>query len=110
MKRKETTHNKKRNFVWILAILMFSGLLSSAEMSLAAEGFWTKKADMPTERFGFSASVVDGRIYVIGGMDDRWISLPTIEEYTPEDRSYNVSPAGKIKATWGEIKCWPFLR
>ena len=28
---------------------------------------WTKKADMPTARFFLSTSVVDGKIYVIGG-------------------------------------------
>jgi predicted secreted protein/N-acetylneuraminic acid mutarotase len=36
-------------------------------MSLAAEYIWAQKVDMPTARFLHSASVVDGKIYVIGG-------------------------------------------
>ena len=43
MKNQKTTHNKKRNFVWILTILMFTGLLGLAEMSLAAENPWVKE-------------------------------------------------------------------
>ena len=44
-------------------------------------GTWTKKADMPTARFGLSASVVNGKIYVIGGGKDECLS--TVEEYDP---------------------------
>jgi N-acetylneuraminic acid mutarotase len=36
-------------------------------MSTAAEGTWTKKADMPTARLGLSTNVVNGKIYAIGG-------------------------------------------
>ena len=79
MKTQKTTHNKKRNSVWILTILMFSGLLGLAEMSLAAEGSWTKKADMPTTRVGLSTSVVNGIIYAIGG---NW-GLTSVEAYDP---------------------------
>jgi hypothetical protein len=43
-------------------------VLGMAAMSLAAEYTWDQKADMPTSRFVHSASVVDGKIYVIGGM------------------------------------------
>ena len=42
---------------------------------------WTKKADMPTSRNSFSASVVDGKIYVIGGYNGGRLS--SMEEYDP---------------------------
>ncbi|MBC8427752.1 hypothetical protein H8D98_00675 [bacterium] len=83
MKNQKTTHNQKRNFVWILTILMFIGLLGLASMSLAAEGSWTKKADMPTTRTGFSTSVVNGIIYAIGGSSDGRRTLSTVEAYDP---------------------------
>lgn len=71
---------------------------------------WTKKTDMPTPRWGLSAEVVNGRIYLIGGSDKgiqgvRAVPIPTVEEYTPEGWQLTaVSPQGKLTATWGEIK------
>jgi RNA polymerase sigma factor (sigma-70 family) len=41
---------------------------------------WTKKSDMPTARCYLSTSVVNGKIYAIGGGD---IQLQTVEEYDP---------------------------
>ncbi|MHC4500953.1 MAG: Kelch repeat-containing protein [Planctomycetota bacterium] len=49
----------------LFALVLVLGLTT---MSLAAEYNWAQKADMPTARFVHSASVVDGKIYVIGGM------------------------------------------
>jgi RNA polymerase sigma factor (sigma-70 family) len=47
-------------------------------------GTWTKKADMPTARNSFSTSVVDGKIYAIGGWsEDNDTVLATVEEYDP---------------------------
>ena len=83
MKTQKTTHNKKRNFVWLLTILMLIGILGLVEMGLAAEGSWTKKADMPTTRTGFSTSVVNGIIYAIGGSSDGRRTLSTVEAYDP---------------------------
>ncbi|MBM3237095.1 sigma-70 family RNA polymerase sigma factor [Candidatus Poribacteria bacterium] len=42
---------------------------------------WTKKTDMPTARFSFSTSVVNGKIYAIGGMRDQIPPFSTVEEY-----------------------------
>jgi len=49
----------------------------------AEGGEWTKKADMPTARDGLSTSVVDGKIYAIGGAVVINIVLPTVEVYDP---------------------------
>ena len=51
---------------------------------------WTRKADMPTARTGFATSVVNGKVFVIGGniqlkrgeVGD--ISTSTVEMYDPE--------------------------
>jgi len=43
---------------------------------------WTRKADMPTARHTPAASVVNGKIYVIGGANRR-NTFRTVEEYDP---------------------------
>jgi N-acetylneuraminic acid mutarotase len=61
------------------------GLLSLSSISLAQEP-WTTKTDMPTARAGFSASVVDGKIYAIGGATIVNLVGPylsTVEMYDP---------------------------
>lgn len=40
---------------------------------------WAKKASMPTERYGLSTGVVNGKIYAIGGIG----GLTAVEEYDP---------------------------
>jgi len=44
---------------------------------------WTRKADMPTARNALSISVVDGRIYAIGGAEGISAPIHTVEEYNP---------------------------
>ena len=76
---------------------------------------WTKGLDMPTPRVEFSASVVDGRIYAIGGSKiflglavKAVPVLSTVEIYDPEaeptQESKAVKPTGKLLTKWGEIK------
>ena len=84
MEAQEAKRSVQHNLTWILAGLTLSGLLGLAAMSLAAEDAWTKKADMPTPRWALSASVVNGKIYIIGGTpDNKLTGLSTVEEYDP---------------------------
>jgi N-acetylneuraminic acid mutarotase len=66
----------------ILPVLVLA--LSHFSMTLAKENTWITKADMPTARSYLSASVVNGKIYVIGGLSNQSIALPTVEMYDPE--------------------------
>ncbi|MCH8294075.1 DUF1668 domain-containing protein, partial [Candidatus Poribacteria bacterium] len=70
-----------RNVSWILAGFMLIALLDA---SLAEEGKWIQKADMPTARSVPSASVVNGIIYAIGGTPDNAAVLSTLEAYNPQ--------------------------
>jgi N-acetylneuraminic acid mutarotase len=44
---------------------------------------WTNKHDIPTSRFFMGVSVVNGKIYAIGG-EKLWTQLSNVEEYDPE--------------------------
>ena len=71
-----------------LAVFIFIAFsISLPSVSFAQEDKWTTKADMPTARSWLSTSVVDGKIYAIGGWggggpQHRWYSA--VEEYDPE--------------------------
>jgi len=63
--------------------------LGLASVSLATEGIWTTKSPMPTARWELSTSVVDGRIYVIGGSPSYPFSAVfTMEVYEPATDSW----------------------
>jgi len=68
----------------ILFVLVL--VLGLASVSLAVEGTWTTKADMPTARLCVSTSAVNGKIYAIGGStgSNAWyFGISTVEEYDP---------------------------
>ncbi len=84
VKMKRLDCAKISNFVWILTTLVLCGILNAAPMALAAGDTWTTRTDMPTARFGVSTSVVDGKIYAIGGGKTPYGAyLSTVEEYDP---------------------------
>ena len=61
--------------------LVINGLFAFSSISLAAEGEWSKKADMPFPRLFFSVSTAGELVYVIGGM----LAAPvaTVDVYNP---------------------------
>jgi N-acetylneuraminic acid mutarotase len=77
-----------------------AAVMGMTPMSLLAQDLWTPKADMPTARFGLSATVVDGRVYAIGGGVYRGGMVRTVEEYNPATNSW-VQKADMPTAT-----CW----
>lgn len=81
---------------------MLSGLLGLFSISFAEEGKWTRKADMPTARWLFSASVVDGKIYVIGGASDFNANqtVQAVEEYDPVTDTWTRKADMPTPRTW----------
>ena len=79
MNTQKITHNKKQNFNWIFTVLIFSSLIEIPSVSLGAGDTWTQKADMPTGRLWHTSSVVDGKIYAIGGRATETLTT----EYNP---------------------------
>ena len=78
----------KRNcFIFAIALILTS-LLGAASISLAQKvpkgEKWTQKAAMPVPMAALSTSVVNGKIYVIGGYDlSKGIVYATTFEYDP---------------------------
>jgi hypothetical protein len=84
MKAQEITHDSKENSFRIIGSLMLSGLLGTASVCLAQADTWTQRADMPTGRLGLDTSVVNGKIYAIGGYAMGGApGMRTVEEYDP---------------------------
>lgn len=73
----------KHHFLGTFVGLMLSGLLTFPLVNLAEEVKLTKKADMPTPRCCLSTSVVNGKIYAIGGSYPWGVPIPIVEEYDP---------------------------
>ncbi len=82
--------------------LLISGLLSFTTPGFAQQGTWTKKADMPTLRWGLSTSAVAGRIYAMGRSWPRGQREPRRSPSTSTDFS---------RRRWGhptDLRHWEF--
>ncbi|MFC1793006.1 kelch repeat-containing protein [Planctomycetota bacterium] len=72
------------NTIHIYKVMVVAMILGTASICSAVEGTWTRKANMPTARLGFSASTVNGKIYAIGGGNSiDGTAFRTVEEYDP---------------------------
>jgi RNA polymerase sigma factor (sigma-70 family) len=88
------------------------GSIWNPQVSAAVEEYdpvtdtWTKKKDMQTARMDLSTSVVNGKIYAIGGglLWNVALNEGVVEEYTPEGWPFAVSSSGKLPNTWGKLK------
>lgn len=73
--------------------LVVAVVLSGARNASAA--IWTQQTDMPTVRSWVSTSVVDGKIYAIGGAG----GLRKVEEYDPATDTWTKKadmPTGRV--------------
>ena len=64
----------------------------------AAEGKWTPKSDMPRAIGAHASSVVNGKVYVVGGCEVFPVPLSILEEYDP------------VTDTWAEKANMPTAR
>jgi len=90
-----------------------AGNVQTVEQYDPTTDIWTQKTDIPTQRSNSFVAVVNGKIYVIGGLGaqagavgiGQMTVLKAVEEYTPDGwQSFSVSPAGKLVTKWGAIK------
>ena len=64
-----------------------SGIQNVVEEYDPAANTWTTKAPMPTVREVLAAAAAGGKIYAIGGFDNRGVDLNVVEEYDPAPTS-----------------------
>ena len=77
--------------------------LSSVEVFDPETNHWKEIAEMPTPKGFHTASVIDGKIYVIGGGfrgNDQFEYLSTVEVYDPETDRWTQEPDMPI-GKWG---------
>ena len=67
-------------------------------------GRWTQKPDMPMSKFGHTAEVINGKIYILTGADTDDAPFATVEVFAPEGFPQSVDPTGKLLKTWGTLK------
>ncbi len=82
-------------------MLAVFGILCMTSISFAQDNIWTSKTDMPTARQGHSSCVVNGKIYVIGGVKDANDSIiTTIEEYDPATDIWTTKTNMQTPRSW----------
>ena len=66
-------------------------------MTEANEFSWTVKADLPSQRWGAASAVIDGKLWLMGGVlvgdDDRRHPTDSVIIYDPEGDSWATGPA-----------------
>jgi N-acetylneuraminic acid mutarotase len=90
---KTNNRFKTTKITLVLVELMTTVMLTSVVSARA--GTWTQKADMPTARTWLSTSVVDGKIYAVGGKG----GSKKLEEYDPATDTWMVKadmPTGRV--------------
>lgn len=65
------------------ALLVAALCMLATNTSFAQGSAWSSKAGMSEPRGGLASSVVDGKIYVIGGLDAEFNLVATTEAYDP---------------------------
>lgn len=70
----------------------FSGAVANAAVYNPATNSWQSLTPMPTARGGATAQVVNGLIYVAGGMNGDGASLNTLEIYNPVSGTWQSGP------------------
>ncbi len=71
------------SFSWKRELGLVDSSLTASDGFVLESTSWVRKADMPTPRYNHGASVVNGIIYVFGGMDSDRQPLDSVEAYDP---------------------------
>lgn len=66
------------------------GYIYSGLSLTASQEIWTARANMITARWGAASAVVNGRIYVFGGVGSNGLPSSRCEEYDPAENSWRV--------------------
>jgi hypothetical protein len=83
-------------------------MLSIVEGHDPATDVWMKRTNMPKARGWSSISVVNGKIYAIGGSPAPPATLLTVEKYDTgffvEEKDQSIEPKDKLATCWSKLK------
>jgi N-acetylneuraminic acid mutarotase len=80
-------------------------IFSTVEIYDPKNDKWIEGENMPTARISArSYPVLDGKIYIIGGVGSNLAFLSDVWEYTPEGLQSVISSQGKLPTKWGTMK------
>jgi N-acetylneuraminic acid mutarotase len=89
------------NKIRIYKTVMVAVLLGMASVCLSQGDTWTQKAPMPTARALLSSSVVDGKIYAIGGRQYSSSSASSaVEQYDPATDTWTTKAPMPTARQW----------
>jgi len=92
---------QKCEYVALVGMLAVLGILCMTSISFAKDNAWTTKANILTERSGLSTCVVNGKIYVIGGVRVGYGStIETVEEYNHETDTWTTKNNMPTPRSW----------
>ena len=102
------THNMKSNFIYLCTALLLIGLFAVVSSSMAADDKWERKENMPeSSRCCVAAATINGKVYVIGGIEvNRAPHIPHPGDMTL-DRVQAYDPATD---TWAPKRSMPTTR
>jgi hypothetical protein len=82
---------QKLEFTMLSGVLAVICLLGMTSISLAQGDTWTFKTPMPTGRGFLSGTVLDGKIYVVGGTDNTQLdAIALVEMYDPVSNTWTT--------------------
>ena len=102
------THNMKSNFIYLCTALLLIGLFAVVSSSMAADDKWERKENMPeSSRCCVAAATINGKVYVIGGIEvNRAPHIPNPGDMTL-DRVQAYDP---VTNTWAPKRSMPTTR
>ncbi len=84
------------SFSWKRELGLVDSSLTASDGFVLESTSWVRKADMPTPRYNHGAAVVDGIIYVFGGMGSDRQPLDSVEAYDPATDTWTTKASMPI--------------
>jgi N-acetylneuraminic acid mutarotase len=92
---------RKIGNVVLIGVLFIWGLLCMTSISFAQDDSWIPITNLPTPRGALSTSVVDGKIYAIGGTNfSAGLTFSNVEVYDPVMNTWDTTKAPMPTARW----------
>ena len=94
----ETVGNTHYNYVFLIPFLEQQKILNSVEYYDFHERKWRNIAPMNVAKKYVGAAILDGQLYAVGGVNQEFSDLATVECYSPSSSQWqSIAPMEKCK-------------